>query len=155
MQKGSLYFAALLSVVSSCAMAQGAQKIAFSGDMVLGNTPRLGPPPPCVLTNRFVRGDQVVFRMRLTDPGTGQQLDASGVTSVRVEVSNGQSLPMKFGPHPPRNSTDNFWTAGWIVPKDHPTGSLSYKVIAVAKDGSTLAWEPFKVAASQLTIVAE
>ena len=93
--------------------------------------------------------------MRLTDSQTGQNLDASSVTSVRVEVSNGQTFPMKFGPHPPRNSTDNFWTAAWRIPADHPTGSLNYKVIAVAKDGSTLSWEPFKVAASQLTVVAE
>ncbi|MFN3889378.1 MAG: hypothetical protein ACK4MV_03195 [Beijerinckiaceae bacterium] len=146
---------AILTIFSASAMAQGAQKISFSGDMVLGNTPRMGPPPPCILTNRFVRGDQVVFRMRLTDPATGQNLDASAVESVRVEVSNGQSLPMKFGPHPPRNSTDNFWTAAWIIPKDHPTGSLSYRVFAVAKGGAAMSWEPFKVAASQLTVVAE
>jgi hypothetical protein len=147
--------AAYLAIFGTSAMAQGAQKISFSGDMVLGNTPRMGPPPPCILTNRFVRGDQVVFRIRLTDPDTGQNLDASGVNGVRVEVSYGQTFPMKFGPHPPRNSTDHFWTASWRIPADHPTGSLSYKVIAVAKDGATLSWEPFKVAASQLTVVAE
>lgn len=155
MRRGCLYAAALLAAASSSAMAQSAQKIAFSGDMVLGNTPRMGPPPPCILTNRFVRGDQVVFRMRLTDPATGKDLDASGVTGVKVEVSNGQSLPMKFGSHPRGQATDNFWTAAWIVPKDHPTGTLNYKVVAVAKDGSTQSWEPFKVAASQLTVVAE
>jgi hypothetical protein len=145
----------MLAALSSSATAQGATKISFSGDMVLGNTPRMGPPPPCILTNRFVRGDQVVFRMKLTDPGTGRDLDAAGVTSVRVEVSNGQTLPMKFGSHPPRNSTDNFWSAAWRIPMDHPTGSLTYKVVAVAKDGSALSWEPFKVAASQLTVAAE
>jgi hypothetical protein len=136
-------------------MAQSGKKISFSGDMVLGNTPRMGPPPPCILTNRFVRGDQVVFRMRLTDPETEKNLDASGVSSVRVELSNGQTLPMKFGSHPPRNSTDNFWSAAWRIPPDQPTGSLNYKVVAVAQDGSTMSWEPFKVAASQLTVVSE
>jgi hypothetical protein len=155
MRAGLFCLTGFLSLTASSAMAQTVQKIAFAGDMVLGATPRMGPPPPCILTNRFVRGEQVVFRMRLTDPATGQQLDPSGVTSVRVEVSNGQSLPMRFAPHPPRNSTDEFWAAAWVIPKDHPTGSLKYKVVAVAKDGSIQSWEPFNIAASQLTVVAE
>lgn len=154
MRKGGVYAAALLAVASTSALAQSPQKISFSGDMVLGNTPRM-ERPPCILTSRFVRGDQIVFRMRLTDAATGQDVDAAGVTSVTVEVSNGQSLPMKFGPHPRGQATDRFWTAAWIIPKDHPTGTLNYKVVAVAKDGATLSWEPFKVAASQLTVVAE
>jgi len=29
-----------------------------------------------------------------------------------------------YGGHPPRGSIDYFWSAGWVIPDDYPTGSL-------------------------------
>ncbi len=52
-----------------------------------------------------------------------------------------------FGPHPPRGeaATDHFWTAAWIIPDEHPTGTFAYKATATDMQGQTQTWEPFKV----------
>ena len=60
---------------------------------------------------------------------------------------------MRYSGHPPREPTDNLWAAAWIVPKDYPTGTFAYKVIATDLQGNSHSWEPFKVKASQLTIL--
>jgi hypothetical protein len=149
----SVLLASFVVLGSLPAVAQDNARLAISGDMVLGVTPRIKGPPPCVLSSEYRKGEMVVFRARVTDAHTGQALDASGVASVTLEVSNGQKFPMKFGPHPPKNSTDNFWTAAWMIPEDHPTGSFTYKVIATNKNGASFTWEPFKIVASNLTII--
>ena len=55
--------------------------------------------------------------------------------------------------HPRENFTDQFWTVSWTVPADYPTGSLSYKVVAIDLEGKEHTWEPFKIGFSQLTII--
>lgn len=153
--RAGLVVAAFITGLSALpASAQQAPlKIAFEGDMVLGVTPRIKGPPPCVLTSQFKHGDMVVFRFRMTDPQTGKPLDASAVGDVTVEVSSGQKLKAKYGSHPPKNSTDTFWTAAWVIPKDIPTGTLNYKIVAATKNGASVSWSPFSVRSSQLTVV--
>jgi hypothetical protein len=41
-----------------------------------------------------------------------------------------------------------------VIPEDEPTGSFTYKVIATDTADKVHIWEPFKIVASQLTIVA-
>ena len=61
---------------------------------------------------------------------------------------------MVYHAHPPGpKPTDWFWVGGWPIPDDHPTGSMSYKIIVKALDGKTYTWSPFNVPASQITIV--
>jgi hypothetical protein len=74
---------------------------------------------------------------------------------VVVELSNGEKLATKFGPHPPRGTaTDHFWSVQWVIPADHPTGSLTYKVVATNMQDQTQSWEPFKTTPAQLTVIA-
>lgn len=151
MRFASLAFA--LGLIVSPALAQdGGMKLAFEGDMVRGAGPT-AKGPGCVLNSHFKRGEMVVFRIRLTDPKTGKPVDDKGVKSLTVEVSNGEKFVMSHRPHPPKDSTDLFWAAGWAIPDNQPTGSLSYKVTAVTADGTRVEWKPFNVAASQLTVV--
>ena len=138
----------------SPALAQdAAPSIIFEGDTVRGAGPNVTPKGPvCVLTSVFQRGESIVFRVRLVDPKTGKPIDDKGVRSLHIELSNGEKPQMRHGGHPPQNSTDRFWSTGWIVPQSHPTGSLSYKVVATTLGGQTVAWQPFQVASSQLRI---
>lgn len=147
-----LSVAMVLGILNVPALGQEAMKVAFEGDMVRGAGPT-AKGPGCVLNSQFKRGEMVVFRVRLTDPRNGRPLDASAVKSLTVEVSNGEKFTMSYRPHPPKDSTDEFWAAGWAIPDDHPTGSLNYKVVALLSDGSRAEWKPFNVMASQLSIV--
>jgi hypothetical protein len=141
----------LALAAASAAHAQGAQKLFFEGDMVRGAQVPSGAP--CVLDSQFKHKEQVVFRVRVTD-ADGKNIDNKGLKSLEIELSNGQKIPARFHGHPPKDATDFFWVAPWIIPGEFPTGSLSYTVTATRLDGQTQSWQPFKVAPTQFTVLA-
>lgn len=108
----------------------------------------------CVLGNRFPRNSEIVWRARVTDPVTGEQLDDTA-TSVEVQLSDGQVLEMRYGPHPRDNPNDFFWTTSFDIPVDYPTGTLGYEIVATTEDGRSGAFVPFNVTPSLLTITEE
>ena len=141
--------------IASDANAQSTGKLFFEGDMVRGDQEG-APGPFCVLTNQFKRLEKVVWRVRVLDP-TGKELDGKGLKSLAIELSDGQKLDGRFGPHPPARvgpPTDHFWTARWIIPTSFPSGTFVYKVVATDLDGKSHTWEPFKRNTSQLQVVA-
>src|ERR1700732_2852028 len=111
--------------------------------------------PFCVLTSQFKRKEAVAWRIRVLD-SAGDVADDKVLKSVVVELGDGQKIPARYGPHPPRGAppTDYFWSVHWEIPADYPTGSLGYKVIATMMDDRTQTWEPFTRAPSQLTVIA-
>lgn len=130
-----------------------ASPLFFEGDMVRGATGGGVFGPVCVLASQFRRKEQVVWRMRLRDQA-GKELDDKGLKSLVVELPDGQKFQMKFGPHPARGpTTDYFWAAAWVIPDSYPTGSFSYKVTAIDSHGNSYNWEPFKVGISQLSVI--
>jgi hypothetical protein len=147
----------LCAAAGLCAHAQAQQagKLFFEGDMVKGPQPGQAGPF-CVLQSQFYRKQQVAWRVRVLD-ADGKQVDDKGLKSLMVEISNGKKIELKFKPHPPPRqgpATDYFWSGSWVVPEDEPTGSFVYKVIATDTADKVHVWEPFKIVASQLTIVA-
>jgi hypothetical protein len=134
------------------AQAQSATKLFIAGDMERG-VQQGAPGPLCVLNNQFKHLEKVVWRVRVQDQN-GNVLDDKGLKSVIVELPDGKKIEAKFGGHPPRAPTDTLWAAAWIVPSDYPTGTFAYKVTATDLQGNSQTWEPFKVASSQLTIMA-
>ena len=149
--------AAALSVLGFAGLTQAQQggHLYFEGDMVRG-VQRGAPGPGCVLTNEFKRLEKVTWRIRVLEDG--KSLDDKRLTSLVVELPDGQRFPAYFGPHPPPRSsrgpaTDYFWAAIWIIPTTYPTGTFAYKVIATDLKGRTQTWEPFKEVRSQLTVV--
>jgi hypothetical protein len=143
-----------IALAPAAASAQDAgKKLFFEGDMVRSGQPGQAGPF-CVLANQFKRKEAVAWRIRVLD-SSGEQIDDKNLKSVIVELSDGQKLTTKFGPHPPRGTaTDHFWSVQWVVPADYPTGSLAYKVVATDMQGRSQSWEPFKRAPTQLTVIA-
>src|SRR5580698_624682 len=139
---------------ATIAQAQDAAKLSITGDMVRG-VQRGAPGPGCVLNGQFKHLEKVVWRMKVLDQA-GNPLDDKGVKSLVVELPDGQKMNAKYGKHPggPNPGTDLFWTAIWIIPTDYPTGTFAYKVTATNMQGDSLTWEPFKVASSQLQVMA-
>ena len=141
--------------LSRHAQAQQAGQLFFEGDMVKGPQPGQAGPF-CVLQSQFYRKQQVAWRIRVLDSG-GKQVDDKGLTSLMVEISNGKKVELKFKQHPPERqgpATDYFWSGSWVIPEDQPTGSFTYKVTATDTSNRVHTWEPFKIVASQLTVVA-
>jgi hypothetical protein len=140
------------SLSSETVLAQDAPKLVFQFDTVRGAGPT-AQGPGCVLNSQFKRKEAVIWRVRIVDPKTGKDVDDKGVKSLHIELSNGEKVPMSFHGHPPKDSTDHFWSGGWIVPEDHPTGSFGYTIVATGADGALTKMKPFNVAGSQLTVV--
>ena len=131
------------------AQAQTSKPLFIAADMVTGPG---GSGPICVLRSQFMRKERVAWRIRVQDV-TGKQLDDKGLKSVLVELADGQKFPARFGGHPPNAPTDWLWSTSWTIPEDYPTGSLNYKVVATALDGSTQSWEPINNKLSWLTVI--
>ena len=109
----------------------------------------------CVLQSRFPRNSEIVWRARVIDPVSGEELGDEELESVVVNLGDGQTLDMRYGPHPRDNPTDFFWTTSFDIPADYPTGTLDYEVVATATDGRMTMFRPFDVAPSLLTITEE
>lgn len=112
------------------------------------------PGKTCVNNSRFPRNSQIVWRTRIIDPATGEQM-GDDVVAVQVRLGDGQVIDLKYGDHPRDTPTDTFWAGSFKVPVDYPTGTLSYEVVATATDGRTGTFLPFNVAPSLLTITDE
>jgi len=140
------------------AAQSGPANLFLAVDMVQGSTnlPKdQQPAKGCVLSSRFPRNSQVVWRARIYDPKTGDLMDDSALSKVEVRLANGQTIAMKYGPHPKNPPGEAYWTASWMVPKDNATGTLKYSITATSTDGRTGEFKPIDVASSLLTITDE
>jgi hypothetical protein len=134
--------------------APAPERLFFEGDLVRGRPQQGATGPTCVLASQFKRGEVVVWRIRVLDAG-GNAVDSRGLKSLEIGLPDGQRFPAKFGDHPARGTpTDRFWATSWMIPENYPTGTFTYKVIATDLSGKTHTWQPFKVASSELTIIA-
>ena len=108
----------------------------------------------CTQQSRFPQGSRIVWRFRALDQLTGKQLDDKQIKSFVLTLPDGKAQNLKYGPHPATNPVDYFWTTGFSVPKDYPTGAFNYKLVATSNEGAEGVWDQFKVAPAMLQIVA-
>lgn len=155
--------------VPTAVPAPGLDQLIVSADMVRGHT---GPQGVlCALNSQYQRGEMVVWRMRVTDPATGERLPMSTAEllemsadgemtselaknfNVTVHLGDGQEGAMRFGPHPGNDPVDYFWTWSWSIPDDYPTGMLDYHItVDWPAQGKSGRWDPLAVGISKLTI---
>jgi hypothetical protein len=149
---GAMLASTLAIGLAPLAQAQQPQSIFIEGDTVRGNTGKGQTGPTCVLNSQFRHNENAVFRVRVRDI-FGRPLDDKGIQGVVIELSDGQKLSMRYGGHPPRGSVDYFWSAGWLIPDDYPTGTLYYKVVATDLQGRTQTWQSFQDPRSQIVVI--
>ena len=138
--------------------AQDAVPLFVYGDTVQGgkNMPEdQKAAKDCVLNNRFPRNSQIVWRIRVVDPMIGQAMDDTTLDKVEVTLGDSTVIALEFGGHPPQQNREFYWAGPWLVPKDYPTGTLPYTVMATAKDGRTGEYKPFDIPTSLLSITDE
>lgn len=139
--------------VAGAAWAQDSgPKLFFEGDMVRGRTAAGTTGPTCVLASQYMHKEQVVFRVRVLDQN-GNPIDDKALQSLVVKLPDGESFPMRFGPHPKSAPADSFWSVSWVIPDEYPTGTLSYSVLATNQQGQEQTWKPFNVSLSQLSVI--
>lgn len=109
------------------------------------------PAKGCVQSSRFNKNEEVVWRVKVFDPLTGEPMDDTSLASVQVVLPT-ETLDMRYGGHPPSDSVDFFWSYGWLIPEDYPTGVVDYTITATANDGRTGTWDQFGVSLAQLQV---
>lgn len=129
-------------------------------DTVLGgqNVPKnQAAERSCVLSSRYPRNSEIVWRVRVIDRETGESMDDTMLESLKVTLSDGQVFDMHYGPHPgpPNPPRDYYWTVSWLIPMDYPTGTFSYTVTATSTDGRTGEFKPFDLPPSLPTVTDE
>lgn len=140
------------SAQAPAATPQAATNLILSSDMVIGSGGTPAPATACVLTSVFKPGQIVVFRIRVYDPVTGQQMDDKALSSVTVSLPDGQTFSAKYSGHPANTPVDHFWAVSWTIPSNYPSGTISYTATAKATDGRTGTFDNFNVQPSLLTI---
>jgi hypothetical protein len=109
----------------------------------------------CTQQSRFPQGSRIVWRFRALDPLSSKALDDKAIKSFDLILPDGKAQAFKYGGHGGTKEApaEFFWTAGFTVPNDYPTGTFNYQIKATNLDGATGTWDQFKVAAAQLQIV--
>jgi hypothetical protein len=148
---------ALAPAVQAQSGAPAAGFLFIDSDMVLGPanlTDEEKPTKTCVQANRFAHNEEVVWRVKVMDPQTGQPMDDTMLASVEVRLPT-ETLALHYGGHPRDTPVDFFWTTSWDIPEDYPTGTVPFTIDATANDGRTGTWEQFGVTLAQLTVTDE
>ena len=135
-------------------------------DLVRGHIPS-DYGPTCALSSLYHRGEMVVWRVIIIDPETGNQVpratsdlladkpeaealgELAAEATVTVHLSDGQSFPLHFGLH---GDADYFWTFGWEIPADYPTGIINTNITA-EWNGKSGEWEPMPIPPSLLSVL--
>lgn len=133
------------------------QFLFIDADTVLGPenlTEAEFPSKVCVQWSRFAHNEDVVWRVKVFDPLTGEPMDDTMLASVQVILPD-QTFDLHYGPHPRDNPLGYFWTTSWVVPEGYPDGVVNYTIEATANDGRTGTWEQFEVAAANLTVLPD
>ncbi len=165
---------AMVLLLAACASAQAAQSTAapasqpaatpkpavttslfVTADIVQGtkNIPQdQAAAKTCVVSSRYPRNAELVFRARVEDPTTGEPMDDKALSGVEFRLGDGKTvLKGTYGKH----GDESFWSSSWVIPKDFPTGTLNYSVVATSTDGRTGQFKPFNVPPSLLTVSNE
>jgi hypothetical protein len=87
------------------------------------------PTKVCVQANRFAHNEDIVWRVKVFDPLTGEPMDDTLLASVTVVLPD-QELDLHYGPHPRDNPLGFFWTTSWVVPEGYPEGVINYTIEA-------------------------
>lgn len=109
----------------------------------------------CVLNSKFKKNEQIVWRVKVVDPTTGQELDEKFIEKMQVKLADGKVFDMKFGLRPKDKPIDGFWTTSFTIPEDFPVGTLNYTIEATAKDGRSSQYVKFILPTAHLTVLPD
>ncbi|MBI1802100.1 MAG: hypothetical protein HY259_11135 [Chloroflexi bacterium] len=129
-------------------------KVILTADLVRGSKNPLGAV--CEFNGQFARGEDIVVRVKILDPKTEKYLTDKEMKAVKFYLKDGTTADLHYGGHPGGANavpTDFFWTAGWQIPANYPTGATGWWVDAESNDGRKGRFDPPVVASSALTII--
>lgn len=141
---GIATFGALLAAL--CISAATASPVYYlHADIVRGGE---GVPqgPVCVPNSVFMPGESIVWRAKIFDSFTGEELTAGQIEMLGItltaEMSDGTSVDLHYVGHPPGANLDYYFTTHYVIPDDQPVGTLDWTLTATDAQGNTATFEP-------------
>ena len=97
-----------------------------------GGSPK--PAVTCAMTNLFVKGQVVVFRMWGNDAVTGgTPLTDHNVKGAYVTIPGVGKIPLTYGAHGTYPNKRAFWTAAWSTGSYPSVGAVNFTVTVITK----------------------
>ncbi len=135
---------------------------AIEADVLRGNSNSMGAD--CVATSVFYPGDDIVWRVVISDRSTGAPLDAAqiaelGIKAV-VKMRGADDIQLHYGSHPPGGKpaeSEHYWSCNYPIAKNRATGTLPWSImVSDAKDRSST-FTPIgqNIGLAVLTVVAK
>lgn len=133
----------VLGVLAQAAWAAPAYFV--QADMVRAAEGAMGEV--CVPNSVFHPGESIVWRAYVFDGETGERLDAAAIAerdvTVTASLDTGESFELHYAPHPPgAEVTDEYWTYGWAIPAEHPSGLFAWTVTVSDAAGAEVQFAP-------------
>jgi len=150
--------ASVAPTVAATAKPQVATFLVLQGDTVRspeGLTDEEKTFLSCTQQSRFPQGSRIVWRFRVLDPITNKALDDKAIKSFDLTLPDGKTVAFKYGGHggTPEARLEFFWTAGFSLAKDYPTGAFNFQIKATSLDGAIGTWSQFLVPGAQVQVV--
>jgi hypothetical protein len=136
----------VMGVLAACSTGDDTENapLAIYADQVSHHTSQYAKV--CTVQTRYIPGDTIVFRAKVTNSATGE-VDPDA--NVVVNMNNGDSITLKYAKH----GNDMIYTKAYELPAGTPLGIFDYEIVATDGD-RTSTFKPVDVDLTKLTIVA-
>jgi hypothetical protein len=107
----------------------------FNLQTLFGHGSKVRPTVYCADSSVFRRGNQIVFRLYITDAKTGKVMTGKDMSRVVLRVAGQPDLTMPYKPQggKPDATSPWLWATTWIVPSDYPLGTFKFDIAAKPK----------------------
>lgn len=104
------------------------------------------------VTGYFRPNGKVVFRASALNTKTHKSLTTKDVKSFYVQIPGQPNVTLTYRPHGLAALGRYVWIGKWVVPSDHPLGTVKFKVLVRTKSRLAGSFGQMPIPASQLTI---
>jgi hypothetical protein len=111
------------------------QDYAFNLQTLFGHGSKVRPTVYCADSSVFRRGNQIIFRLYITDAKTGKVMTGKDMSKVVVRIAGLPDQKMAYRPQGgnPDATAPWLWSLAWLVPADYPLGTFKFDVAATVK----------------------
>lgn len=115
----------------------------FNLQTLFGHGSKVRPTIYCADSSVFRRGNQIVFRMYITNAKTGKVMTGKDFSRVVLRIAGQPDQTVTFRPQGgnPDATSPWLWSIAWVVPGDYPLGTFKFDIAAKIKGtGNTGKW---------------
>ena len=93
------------------------------------------PAVYCADSSVFRKGNQIIFRLYITDAKTGKVMTGKDMSRVVLRIAGVKDITVGYRPQGGNaNATSPWlWSTAWLVPKDYPLGTFKFDIAAKPK----------------------